>query len=186
MGLSPVISYLVFSDSELPKGPGIGMFLWCLCLFTNSSLSLGGSRLSSLPGSLIGQTCVQILALPLLALRLGACNLTSPSLSCFIHKKVIIQGVPVVAQQKRILLGTMRLRVWSLAWLSGLRIQPCGVGCRHGLDSVLLWLWWRLEAIALIWPLAWEPPNDASVALKSKSKKKECLRIKANSSQSLE
>ena len=34
-------------------------------------------------------------------------------------------GVPMVAQQKRIQLGTMRLRVQSQASLSGLRIQHC-------------------------------------------------------------
>ena len=36
-------------------------------------------------------------------------------------------GVPVLAQWKliRIQLGTMRLRVWSLASLSGLRIRHC-------------------------------------------------------------
>ena len=36
-----------------------------------------------------------------------------------------IMRIPVVAQQKRIWLGTMRLQVWSLASLSGLRIQRC-------------------------------------------------------------
>ena len=34
-------------------------------------------------------------------------------------------GVPIVAQQKRIRLGTMRFGVWSLASISGLRIQCC-------------------------------------------------------------
>ena len=34
-------------------------------------------------------------------------------------------GVPVVAQWKRIRLGTMRLLVQSLALLSGLRIRHC-------------------------------------------------------------
>ena len=34
-------------------------------------------------------------------------------------------GVPIVAQQKQIRPGTMRLRVQSLALLSGLRIQHC-------------------------------------------------------------
>ena len=33
-------------------------------------------------------------------------------------------------------------------------------------DPVLLWLWCRLAAAALIQPLAWEPPYGASVALK--------------------
>ena len=42
----------------------------------------------------------------------------------FISKK-ITRGVPLVAQQKRIRLGTMRLRVRSLALLSELRIQRC-------------------------------------------------------------
>ena len=34
-------------------------------------------------------------------------------------------GVPVVAQRKQIRLGTMRLRVQSLALLGGLRIWRC-------------------------------------------------------------
>ena len=32
-------------------------------------------------------------------------------------------------------------------------------------DLVLLWLWWRPAAIALIRPLAWEPPYAAGAAL---------------------
>ena len=41
-------------------------------------------------------------------------------------------------------------------------------------DPELLWLWCRPEAIALIEPLAWEPPYSASAALKrQKEKKKE-------------
>ena len=36
--------------------------------------------------------------------------------------------------------------------------MSCGVGHRLGLDPVLLWLWYRPVAIALIHPLAWEPP----------------------------
>ena len=40
-------------------------------------------------------------------------------------------GVPVMAQWKRIRLGTMRLRVQSLALLSGLRILRCSeLWCR--------------------------------------------------------
>ena len=42
-------------------------------------------------------------------------------------------GVPIVVQQKGIRLGTMRLRVRSLASLSGLRLQHC-----HE-------LWYRLQ-----------------------------------------
>ena len=30
----------------------------------------------------------------------------------------------------------------------------------------LLWLWWRLTAVALIRPLAWEPPYAMGAALK--------------------
>ena len=48
----------------------------------------------------------------------------------------------------------------------------CGVGRRCGLDLVLLWLWCRPAAIAPIQPLAWEPPYDSGMALKSKIKTK--------------
>ena len=41
-----------------------------------------------------------------------------------------------------------------------------GVGRRHGLDLVLLWVWHRPAAVAPIRPLAWEPPHAASAALK--------------------
>ena len=50
--------------------------------------------------------------------------------------------------------------------------MSCGVGCRRGSDLVLLWLWYRPEAAALIPPLAWEPPYASGAALKSKKKKK--------------
>ena len=39
-------------------------------------------------------------------------------------------------------------------------------------DPELLWLWCRPEAIALIEPLAWEPPYSASAALKRQKEKK--------------
>ena len=42
----------------------------------------------------------------------------------------------------------------------------CGVDCRPGLDLVLLWLWCRPAAPALILPLAREGPYAAGVALK--------------------
>ena len=45
----------------------------------------------------------------------------------------VSSGVTVVAQQKRIWLGTMRLRVWSLDSLSELRIRHCRE------------LWYRLQ-----------------------------------------
>ena len=76
----------------------------------------------------------------------------------------------------------MRLRVRSLALLSGLRIRCCRELWYRpqicGSDLVLLWLWRRLVAIAPIRPLAWEPPYATRVAqeiakrLKKKKKKK--------------
>ena len=50
--------------------------------------------------------------------------------------------------------------------------MSCGVGCRRGSDLVLLWLWYRPAAIALIRPLAWEPPYAAGVAQETAKKKK--------------
>ena len=47
----------------------------------------------------------------------------------------------------------------------------CGVGCRHGSDPSLLWLWRTPEATALIRPLAWEAPYAAGAALGKKKKK---------------
>ena len=53
----------------------------------------------------------------------------------------------------------MRMQVWSLDLLSGLK------------DMVLLWLWCRLAPVALILPPAWELPYATGVALKRKKKK---------------
>ena len=50
--------------------------------------------------------------------------------------------------------------------------MSCGVGCRHGLDPALLWLWQRLAAVAPIRPLAWEPPYAVGAALESKKQSK--------------
>ena len=50
--------------------------------------------------------------------------------------------------------------------------MSCGVGCRYGLDLVLLWLWYRAAAAVLIQPLAWELPYAAGAALKKDQKKK--------------
>ena len=47
-----------------------------------------------------------------------------------------------------------------------------GLGLRCGSDLVLLWLWYRPVAKALILQLAWELPLAAGVALKSKKIKK--------------
>ena len=84
-----------------------------------------------------------------------------------------------MVQWKRIQLGAMRLRVDPWLPLSGLRIQhclSCGLGHRHGLDLVLLWLWCWLAATAPIRSLAWEPPYAAGMALKKqKDKRKKCV-----------
>ena len=69
----------------------------------------------------------------------------------------------------------MRLRVRSLALLSGLAIRRCyGVGRRHSWDPALLWLWRRPVAAALILPLSWEPPYAVRAAqeMAKKTKKK--------------
>ena len=53
--------------------------------------------------------------------------------------------------------------------------MSCGAGRRQGSDPTLLWLWRRLEATALIRPLAWELPYAVGAALKrqkTKDKKK--------------
>ena len=54
-----------------------------------------------------------------------------------------------------------------MGWGSSIALS-CGVGHRHGSDPALLWLWYRLAAVALIQHLAWEPPYASAVALKSK------------------
>jgi len=48
----------------------------------------------------------------------------------------------------------------------------CGVGCRHGSDLVLLWLWHRPAATAPIRPLAWESPFAMSAALEKAKRQK--------------
>ena len=53
--------------------------------------------------------------------------------------------------------------------------MSCGAGLRCSLDLVLLWLWHRPAATALIRPLAWETPYaagaDQEMAKKDKKKK---------------
>ena len=53
--------------------------------------------------------------------------------------------------------------------------MSCGAGQTHGLDPMLLWLWHKLAATALIGPLAWEPPYASSAALKRKNKKQKTV-----------
>ena len=55
--------------------------------------------------------------------------------------------------------------------------MSCGVGHRHLWNLTLLWLWCRPEAIALIQPLAWEPPYGEGMALKRQKKKKKVIQI---------
>ena len=50
--------------------------------------------------------------------------------------------------------------------------MSCGVGHRRGSDPVLLWLWHRPAAEALIRPLAWDLPYAIGVALKRQKKNK--------------
>ena len=56
--------------------------------------------------------------------------------------------------------------------------MSCGVGRRRSSDLVLLWLWYRLAAVAWIGPLAWEPPYATGGALKrQKDKKKKKTKV---------
>ena len=50
--------------------------------------------------------------------------------------------------------------------------MSCGVGRRRGLDLALLWLWCRPVAVALVGPLAWEPPYTLGVGLKRQKQNK--------------
>ena len=50
--------------------------------------------------------------------------------------------------------------------------MSCGVGHRHDSDPALLWLWCMSAAVALIGPLAWEPPCAVGAALKGQKTKK--------------
>ena len=50
--------------------------------------------------------------------------------------------------------------------------MSCGVGWRCASYPALLWLLHRLAAVALIRPLAWEPPNAMGVALEKMQRRK--------------
>ena len=50
--------------------------------------------------------------------------------------------------------------------------MSCGVAYRHSSDPTLLWLWSRLAAIALIRPLAWEPPHATGAAIENAKRQK--------------
>ena len=51
--------------------------------------------------------------------------------------------------------------------------MSCGIGRRHGLDLVLLWLRCRPAVAASIRPLAWELPYAACTALERQDKTKQ-------------
>ena len=61
--------------------------------------------------------------------------------------------------------------------------MSCGVDHRCSSDPMLLWLWHSPAAIALIQPLAWEPPYAAGLAQrnskKTKKKKKKKKKVPA-------
>ena len=70
--------------------------------------------------------------------------------------------------------SSMRTQVQSLAFVSGLRIWHCHglwVGRRGNLDPVLLLLWCRPAARALIWSLAREPPYAMGAPIKRQKKR---------------
>ena len=72
-------------------------------------------------------------------------------------------------------------------WVKGSDVDVnCGIGCKHRSDPTLPWLWHRLEATALIRPLAWELLYALCVALKRlKKKKKERKKVNQNKIQIL-
>ena len=58
-------------------------------------------------------------------------------------------------------------------WVEGSSIATSySIGCRHGLDPVLLWLCCRLAAATPILPLAWELPYAVGAALQRPRKKR--------------
>ena len=55
----------------------------------------------------------------------------------------------------------------------------CSIGCRWSSAHVLLWLWNRLVAVALIQFLSWELPYAARMALKTKQNKTKLFSAKS-------
>ena len=119
-------------DSSLPIGPG-----------DQAGRPLGPVLRSAKAGAMINDLLLRATPIPTLkgGLKMG------------------VEGIPVVAQRKRIRLGIRRLRVRSLASISGLRIWCC---CE---------LWCRPAAAAPVRSLERELPYAVGVALKKKAKK---------------
>ena len=86
--------------------------------------------------------------------------------------KILVLRVPDVAQRIKNLTSiheNMGLIPGLAQGVKGSGVaMSCGVGRRYSLDLVLLWLWCRPAAIALIRPLVWELPCAMGVALKKK------------------
>ena len=60
-----------------------------------------------------------------------------------LFKRIELAEITLVAQRKQIRLGTMRFRVQSLAWLSGLRIwRCCELWCK--------WQMWIGSGVAVV------------------------------------
>ena len=55
--------------------------------------------------------------------------------------------------------------------------MSCGVGHRCSSDLVLLWLWYRPAATALIQPIAWELLYAMSTAIKRQKEKEKRNRL---------
>ena len=102
-------------------------------------------------------------ALPVRTIRLWLAEMKSIDI-WFFGTRVL-----VVAQQKQIWLGTMRLQVRSLVSLSGLRIRRCHeLWCR---SQSAARIWCGCGIGQRLWPLAWGPPHAAGTALKRPKKK---------------
>ena len=126
------------------------------CLYC-SAHHLNNKRTKNLKATrkiaIIKKILLLILSFPLggLGLSKGSHDGTLQSVSCLLGLQTVVSleghicnlvfkniyGVPIVAQQKKIRWGTMRLQVRSLASFSGLRIRHChGLWCR-----LQTWLW---------------------------------------------